>query len=138
MSPAPPFIAVIDDEEAVRKALRRLLHSAGFAVETFGGGEEFLASLTRRQPDCAVLDLHMPDVSGFDVLERLAAAGTRLPVIVITGGDSPGAEARVLGSGASACLRKPISDRLLLAAIAAALVAAGHQATGEDLGAANQ
>ena len=119
--PSVPFIAVIDDEDAVRKALRRLLRSAGMTVETFSGGAEFLSSLARHRPDCAVLDLHMPDVSGFDVLARLAETRAGVPVVAITGNDSPEAETSARSSGALAYLRKPIGDRLLLAAISAAI-----------------
>jgi FixJ family two-component response regulator len=116
-----PVIAVIDDEEAVRKALRRLLRSAGLSVVTFSGGREFLASLASARPDCAVLDLHMPDVTGFDVLERLTEMKAGVPVIVVTGQDSPDAEARVMRSGAAAYVRKPVDDRVLLDTIAAAM-----------------
>ena len=84
MSKVRPLIAVIDDEEPVRKALGRLLQSVGMAVETFSGGGEFLASLATHRPDCAVLDLHMPEVTGFDVLERIAEMGARVPVVAIT------------------------------------------------------
>ena len=125
MDKVVPLIAVVDDEEAVRKALRRLLQSAGLAVETFGDGAGFLASLATRRPDCVVLDLHMPDVTGFDVLLRLAEAGASVPVVVITGHHSPDAEEHVLRSGAAACLRKPINDRLLLDSIAAAIARSG-------------
>ncbi len=68
MSQTRPLIAVIDDEEPVRKAIGRLLQSVGMAVETFSGGGEFLAALSTCRPDCAVLDLHMPELTGFDVL----------------------------------------------------------------------
>jgi FixJ family two-component response regulator len=121
MSKDCPLIAVIDDEEAVRKALRRLLQAAGLAVETFSGGGEFLASLTAHRPDCAVLDLHMPDMTGFDVLKRLAEMSAGVPVVVMTGHDSPDAEECAIRDGAAAYLRKPINDRLLLDTIAAAI-----------------
>ena len=124
MSPLPHLIAVIDDEEPVRKALGRLLVSAGLAVELFGGGADFLASLVSRRPDCAVLDLHMPDVSGFDVLAQLTTLRTGVPVIVITGNESPETAQCTLESGASAFLHKPINDRVLLDAIAAAIAGA--------------
>ena len=91
------------------------------AVETFSGGGAFLAALNTCQPDCAVLDLHMPEISGFDVLARLAEAGATVPVVVITGHDTPDAEDRSLHGGATAYLRKPVSQRPLLAAIAAVL-----------------
>lgn len=122
---AIPLIAVVDDEDAVRTALRRLLRSAGMAVETFDGGAAFLSSLDGHQPDCALLDLHMPDLTGFDVLARLAETHCLVPIVVITGNDSPEAESSALAGGASACLRKPIKDRLLLDTITAAM--AGHE-----------
>ena len=121
MSRHPPIIAVIDDEQAVCKALGRLLQSAGWEVEIFRGGGEFLASLAGHHPDCALLDLTMPDVSGFDVLQRLAETGSLIPVIVITGNDSATAEECVMRGGAVACLRKPVNDRVLLDAITAAI-----------------
>ena len=67
MSKPRLLIAVVDDEEAVRTALRRLLRSASLDVETFSSGAEFLESVKEHQPDCVVLDLHMPQVSGFAV-----------------------------------------------------------------------
>lgn len=128
--PSSPLIAVIDDEDAVRKALRRLLCSAGMAVETYSGGAEFLSSLPAHRPDCAVLDLHMPGMTGFDVLARLAEMHAGVPVVAITGNDSPHAEASALGAGAAAYLRKPVRDRLLLETISAAIArAAGENKT---------
>ena len=87
----------------------------------FSGGDEFLAALATQRPDCAVLDLHMPNVTGFDVLTQLAEMRAGVPVVVITGQDSPDAEANAKRGGASAYLRKPIIDHVLLAAISAAI-----------------
>jgi|SRR5450755_2256746 len=114
-------VAVVDDEEPVRKAIERLLRSAGMGVETFSSGSEFLDSMNSRQPDCLVLDLHMPDMTGFEVQAHLAQSSTRLPVIVITGHDTSESRARVLASGAAAYLSKPVSDDVLLDAIAATI-----------------
>ena len=116
-----PLIAVIDDEEPVRKALGRLLVSAGLVVRTFSGGKLFLDSLSACLPDCAVLDLHMPDMTGFEVLADLARTGSRVPVVIITGHDSPDAEDSARRGGAAAYLQKPVNDRVLLDAIAAAV-----------------
>jgi len=121
MSKECPLVAVIDDEQAVCKALRRLLHAAGLAVVTFSGGAEFLAALGELRADCAVLDLNMPEVSGFDVLQRLAELGCRLPVIVLTGDNSGSAKECALGAGAASFHLKPIGDQALLDAIAAAV-----------------
>jgi len=114
-------VAVLDDEEAVRKALKRLLRSAGFGVETFASGAEFLDSIKTRRPDCLVLDLHMPHLGGFEVQARLAQAGDKIPIVAITGYDAPETRERVLNAGAAAYLRKPVDDLTLLEAIAAAV-----------------
>jgi FixJ family two-component response regulator len=115
------LIAVVDDEECVRIALRRLLRSADLDGETFPSGAEFLESLKARQPDCLVLDLHMPRVSGFAVHARLTEMGIRLPVIVITGHDPDEASEHALAGAVSAFLRKPVDDQALLGAIKVAL-----------------
>lgn len=114
-------IAVIDDEDSVRKALERVLRACGVSVVTYPGGSEFLEALQTFRPECVLLDLHMPKISGFELLEILVGAPHRLPVVVITGHDSPDARARALAAGASAYLTKPIDDQLLLSEIAAAL-----------------
>lgn len=117
MNQARFLVAVVDDEEPVRIALRRLLRSADFEVEMFPSGAEFLDSLKSHSPDCLVLDLHMPRVNGFAVLTRLAEARRRLPVVVITGHDSSETRMCALAGGVSAYLRKPVDDEALLKAI---------------------
>lgn len=114
-------IAVVDDESSVRKALERLIRSAGMTVATFASGDEFLAAVALAVPDCVVLDLHMPGATGFEVLVRLARLAIRVPVVVITGHDSPEARQRAMAGGAAAYLLKPVDERALLEAIAAAL-----------------
>ena len=121
MSKTQPLIAVVDDEEPIRKALTRLLRSARFDVETFPSGGEFLESLKIHQPDCVVLDLHMPLTSGFDVLARLAESGSPLSVVIITGHDSEETRNRVLAARPVAYLRKPVDDQTLLDAIELAM-----------------
>ena len=116
-----PLIAVVDDEEHIRKALRRLLVSADLDVETFTSGGEFLDSLLTRRPDCVVLDLHMPQMSGFAVQARLVEAGERIPVIIITGHDSPETRYQALVGHPAAYLAKPVNDQDLLNAIESAL-----------------
>jgi FixJ family two-component response regulator len=115
-----PHIAVIDDDESVRKALMRLMRSAGLSVETFASSAEFLKSLDTRLPDCVVLDLYMPHMNGFNVQAHLAQKHAALPVIVFTGHDLPQARERAMAGGASAFLRKPVHDSILLDAISAA------------------
>ena len=120
MTKTQPHVAVVDDEESIRKALMRLMRSAGLSVETFGSGPEFLKSLDTRLPDCIVLDLHMPQMNGFHVQAHLAQKYAALPVIIVTGHDLPNARERAMQGGASAFLRKPVLDRILLGAISAA------------------
>ena len=116
-----PLIAIVDDEDSVRRALSRLMRSVGFAAETFSSGVDFMASVAKCMPDCVVVDLHMPHVDGFEVQAQMALQYSNVPVIVITGHDTPETCARVLEQGALAYLRKPVDDALLLAAINAAL-----------------
>ena len=120
MTKTHPLVAVVDDEEPVRKALMRLMRSAGLSVQTFGSGAEFLQSLETHLPDCVVLDLHMPDMNGFNVQAYLAQKYAALPVIIITGHDLPTTRELAMAGGASAFLRKPVHDRTLLDAISAA------------------
>jgi FixJ family two-component response regulator len=116
-----PLVAVVDDEESVRRALERLLRSAGIETETFASGSAMLEDLARCEPDCVVLDLHMPGMSGFEVQERLAARARRIPVVVLTGQDTPESFERATTGGAAAYLRKPVDGGDLLAAVAAAM-----------------
>ena len=108
------------------KAIRRLLGSRGFRVDTYERGAELLTALEGSpRPDCLVLDLHMPEVSGFDVLEAMRTRQIPVPVIVITGHDEPGMEERSRMLGAIGYLKKPVDREDLLSAIAAATSSAG-------------
>lgn len=111
----------MDDEEPIRKALSRLIRSAGMDVETFASGAEFLETLSAGRPDCIVLDLHMPVVNGFEVQTQLAESGMSVPVIIITGQDSDETRERALIGLPVAYLRKPVDDQVLLDAIELAL-----------------
>ena len=90
-------------------------------VEVFASGEEFIASLASRRPDCLVLDLHMPGMNGFEVQARLVATGAPVPVVIITGHDSPETREQALAGHPVAYLRKPVNDEPLLDAIQLAL-----------------
>jgi len=118
---ARSLVAVVDDEECIRKALQRLMVSAGLAVEAFSSGAEFLDWLKEQRPACVVLDLHMPGVSGFEVQSRLAKANDRLPLIFITGNHTDETKQRVTNGGAAAYFTKPVDDEMLLAAVRAAI-----------------
>jgi FixJ family two-component response regulator len=123
------FIAVVDDEEPVRKALRRLFLSADIDVEVFASGEEFLGALGAEAPTCLVLDLHMPGLDGRGVLRELRGRGATFPTVIVTAYDEPGSEDECLAAGAAAYLRKPLDDRLLIETIDRTI---GDRARGAD------
>ncbi len=114
-------ISVVDDEQAVRQSLRRLLRSVGLNAETFASGREFLEAVKQRRPDCVILDLHLPEMSGLEVQAELGRNHLSVPVIVITGRDEPGLSQRVLAAGAVAYLKKPFDEQVLLAAVNSAV-----------------
>jgi FixJ family two-component response regulator len=121
MAKDTPLLAVVDDDADVRVALTRLVSSAGLAVETFASGAEFLRSVQDHEPDCVLLDLHMPEMSGFDVQAALARGHPAVPVVVMTGHDTPESRARAVRMGAKVYLRKPVDDEALLVAIGDAI-----------------
>ena len=122
---------MLDDEPEMRKALRRLLACRGFRVEEYERGEDLLTALGSQPLDYLLLDLHMPGINGFDVLEAFRSRQIPVPVIVITAHDQPGAAERVRALGASAYLKKPVDRDALLSAIAAA-TASGRSQDFED------
>ena len=114
-------VVVAEDDDAIAHMVGAALGDAGFLCLRARDGEEALAVSRREVPDCLVLDLQMPGMNGLEVQRELTNAGLRLPVVVITGHDEPGAGARCLSAGAAAYLRKPFDDRTILDAIAAAV-----------------
>jgi FixJ family two-component response regulator len=121
-------VAVVDDDEVVRRSIGRLLRIFGFEAESYASGEEFLSAFRTFQPDCVVLDLQMPGVDGFETQARLARTGHGVPVVVITGQDSPEYRARALAGGARDYLKKPIEGPELLKSIRAVVAGRiGHE-----------
>ena len=115
------MIAVVDDEESVRKAVVRLLQSAGHIAHGFASGSEFLQSWLGDKPDCLMLDLQMPGLSGTEVQRALNRAGAHLPVIVMTANDAPEAREECMREGAVAYLSKPVDVHVLLDAVDVAI-----------------
>jgi FixJ family two-component response regulator len=118
---ADPTISVIDDDESVRRALRRLIRSAGFDVETFRSAEDFLASGEGYAPACLILDVRMPGMSGLELQRRLATSGRHIPIVFITAHEDEPARRATLDAGAVGFLQKPFDDLALLEAVAKAL-----------------
>ena len=124
MTTQPPLIAVVDDEATVRTMLRRTLEVADYAVATFEDGPAFLAQLGATAPDCVVLDVHMPGLSGLGVRDRLRALGVHVPVVFITASDDVDAGSCLAGPADIEVLRKPFTSHALLHAVLRAV--AGH------------
>ena len=108
------FVLVVDDDPSVCTAVGRLLRSAGMETRTHVSGEEFLLDTLPREPDCLVLDVRMPGLSGPGLRDRLRKMGRRIPVVFITG-NAVGEE--TLGEGGEEILRKPFGDQALIDAI---------------------
>ncbi len=116
-----PVVFVVDDDVSVRESLELMIRSAGLRPETFETAREFLARKRLLAPSCLVLDVHLPDLNGLDLQERVAAERIEMPIIFITGyGDVP-MTVRAMKAGAVEVLTKPFSDEVLLSAIRSAI-----------------
>ena len=107
-------IYIVDDDESVRRSLKLLLVSYGFAVETFSSAEEYFKVVPNSTKCCLVLDIHMPGLNGWDALKRLTEAGYNHPVIVITADKDESFREKALKAGAVGFLQKPFGDHYLL------------------------
>jgi FixJ family two-component response regulator len=118
----PSFtVFVVDDDESIQRALKRLLRSEGYRVVTFGSAEDLLESGSVLGEGCLVLDIRLPGMSGLDLDERLSSSGRRRPVIFMTAHDNPQWQERAGAAGAVAYLRKPFDQQSLLDAVRLAL-----------------
>ncbi len=121
MSEPKAIVFIVDDDEAVRKSLGRLIRSAGLGVETFASAQQFLASPRADVTSCLVLDVKMPGLSGLDLQKRMAEVHLEIPIVFITGhGDVP-TSVRAMKLGAIEFLTKPFRDQELLDAIQQAI-----------------
>jgi FixJ family two-component response regulator len=107
-----PVIAIVDNDDSIRRSLLRVVQSAGYAAETFASARAFLDWLPRGRAACLVLDVHMDEMSGFDLQDKLA-----VPIIFITAHDDAATLERIEKSGASGHLRKPFGEKSILEAI---------------------
>ena len=113
-------VYIVDDDEAVRDSIRLLLESSGFLAREFANADLFLKSDIASM-GCLLLDLHMPGISGLELLRLLRSRGMRRPVIVVSGRRDPVQDAEVWAAGASALLSKPFDDQQLIDLVAEAL-----------------
>jgi len=124
LSQTKPLVAIIDDDESVCRAIKRLVRSLSMEGETFASGREFtdlIEAMPSFHPDCVVLDVQMPGMNGLEVQERMARLGSRIPIIFITAHDEAGVRERALAAGAVAFLRKPFHDELFAKTLGEAL-----------------
>ena len=124
MAQSKPLIVIVDDDESVCRAVRRLVRSVAMDAETFSSGQNFvdiLEAMPSFQPDCLILDVQMPGLNGLDVQEQLVRSGKSVPVIFITAHDEIGIREKALAGGAVAFLRKPFNDELLIKTMREAL-----------------
>jgi len=111
------IVAIVDDDHSVQRGLRRLIRSAGWKATTFASAQEFLARSRTESPNCVLLDLQMPGLSGLDLQKRMAEVGMENPIVFLTGhGDIP-ASVRAMKAGAVQFLTKPVDEEALLQAI---------------------
>jgi FixJ family two-component response regulator len=117
MSRSGETVFIIDDDASVRRALGRLIRSAGLHAETFATAEEFLRHPERPEPGCLILDLHLPGLCGLGLQERLKAEGRCVPIVFISADTDERARERALRAGAVAFLHKPFEEQELLGAV---------------------
>ena len=116
-------IFIVEDDASVLRALRRLLTSAGFEVRSFQRPASLLASDLPAANACLILDVYLPEMSGVDLYESLAASGCKLPVVMITGHDDERTRAMINRIDAAAVLVKPYAREAMLGEIHKALAA---------------
>jgi len=114
------FVGVVDDDASVCKALARLLRSSQMDVGTYRSADAFLRSLAERKPDCLVLDIRMPGMTGLELRQRLLGLGHRIPIVFITAHAEEIQEASAAADGVE-ILRKPCDGQALLDAIQRAM-----------------
>ena len=125
---APSYIALVDDDEFVLEALRRLLGAWKFDVRAYPSAQDFLSSLNDGIPGCLITDLHMPQMTGLELHDHLKNSGIEIPTIVITGQDDIELCARCQSAGVVAVLLKPVQPSSLMSAIDDARGKHNHQA----------
>jgi len=114
-------ISIVDDDESVREALVGLMQSHGYGADAFESGESFLNAEHRGRCDCLIADMHMPGMTGLELMDRLAAVGQVVPTILITARHDENVRAHALQAGARCYLAKPFSEAALLTCIRSAL-----------------
>ena len=116
-----PAVAIVDDDESMREAVRSLLQAAGLRARAFSSAEEFLSSGQQYEIACLIADIRMPGMSGLDLQARLNAEQVKIPIIFITAHGDPRMRMQALRAGAVEVLAKPFDGERLLDSVRAAL-----------------
>jgi len=116
-----PVVFIVDDDESVCRALKRLMKSVGLDVRVFTSAKDFLDQGCQNGPRCLILDVRMPGIDGLELQEKLRASGSQMPIIFITAHEDDKAHERATRMGAVAFIQKPFEDQVLLDAIYSAL-----------------
>jgi FixJ family two-component response regulator len=114
-------VYVVDDDDAVRRSMTRLLRAAGCKAETFASAEELLERAPISGPGCILLDVQMPGMSGIELFERLSEAGVALPVVFLTARGTIPMSVRAMKEGAVDFLVKPVTEDVLFQALEQAI-----------------
>jgi FixJ family two-component response regulator len=121
MSTERKSVVVVDDDDSINRAVKRLLLAAGFNTETFSSAEALLEAGAVERAGCLVLDMRLPGMSGFELYDKLSGEGTSPPVIFMTSHDENGARQRAEKALAVAFLPKPFPGASLVSAVTEAL-----------------
>jgi FixJ family two-component response regulator len=128
--PDAPLVAIVDDDSSMREATSNFLQAAGLCTATFRDAKSFLQSARRRSTACLVTDVRMPGITGFELHQKLVAAGEGIPTVLITAYLDDFVRARARDAGMVCCLGKPFAPEELLACVLNAL-AGGRHCSGE-------
>ena len=110
-------VSIVDDDQAVRDALGNLLESVGLRVEAFASAEEFVNSNNVNHRFCLILDVHLPRMSGLELMDHLSKKSDTVPIIFVTAHANDEVRSRALQAGAVSFLYKPFSSKDLLSAV---------------------
>ena len=117
MSPEEQIVGIVEDDESLLKSLDRFLDTLGIATELYSSAEEYLDRAATSKATCLLLDINLSGLSGIELVRRLAASGSRLPVIFMTALHEEATYQDALATGCVACLQKPILGTVLIEAL---------------------
>ena len=118
-------ICIVDDDQAVADSLKTLLETFGFNVQSYSSGNEFLSDKRRDLAGCLIVDQHMPDLSGLDLVDNLQKEGVKVPIILISGRLDASMRQRAIRLGVRELLDKPVAASRLIQAIRTTLAGVG-------------